>query len=476
MRFRPRYVRDRLTLWFVGVFGLVLGAYICGATFLLFWQLTSQLYSAEIQDVETSEGLLYFTPEGKLSIQDKYLNHPKDILLLNRLMEVLTPDGRILFQNERLGGETLGGEPFAGEGQSGYNERSIRLQDGTRVLVISHIHSIQGRPLLIRLAYSTEPITYRLAKFLALLLFSLPIALIVSAFAGYRVVGKILNPLEEMAGQTEQITANRLHDRVPVENPNDELGHMARVLNGLLQRLEESFEQLKRFTSDVSHELRTPLASIRSVGEVGLQKDHSAEGYRDIIGSMLEEVTSLTLMIDTLLTISRADAGQIELQKTVFPLMEIVREVLALISIMAEEKQQVLTVSGADTLCVNCDRTFLRIAIMNLVDNAVKYSPIGSRIRICIDHLPSNLPAPGLVELSIEDEGSGIVDQDRSKVFDRFYRVDESRTRDAGGSGLGLSIAKWAVEAEGGQISLRPANVGGSVFYIRLPIFNSAPR
>jgi signal transduction histidine kinase len=248
---------------------------------------------------------------------------------------------------------------------------------------------------------------------------------------------------------------------------------MARVLNGLLQRLEESFEQLKRFTSDVSHEFRTPLALIRSVGEVGLQKDHSTEGYRDIIGSMLEEVTRLTRMIDTLLTISRADADQIELHKTVFPLMEVVQEVVALISIMAEEKQQMLTVSGVNTLSVNCDRTFLRIAIMNLVDNAVKYSPTGSRIRMRIDHLPSEFLASGLLELSIEDEGSGISDQDRNKIFDRFYRIDKSRTRDAGGSGLGLSIAKWAIEAQGGQIGIRSAKVRGSVFYIWLPIFNS---
>ena len=142
-----------------------------------------------------------------------------------------------------------------------------------------------------------------------------------AGFAGYRVAGKALNPLEEMARKTEQITAQRLNERIPVDNPDDEFGHMSRVLNGLLSRLGESFEKLQHFTSDVSHELRTPLAAIRSVGEVALQEEQSPERYRDIIGSMLEEVARLTAMIDTLLTIAHADSGAVELHRTTFNLM-----------------------------------------------------------------------------------------------------------------------------------------------------------
>ncbi len=470
MRLRPKYVRDRLTLWYVMVFGLALCAYICGATFLLFWQLTSQLYHAEIQDVETVEGLLYFTPDGNLAMHEEYHNHPQSRLLLDRLMEVLTPDGQVLYRNEMLHGRDLGGTPFAGEGRSDYNERSIRLTDGTRVLVINHLHSIQGKPLLIRLAYSTEPLTRGLAEFLGLLLLALPVALVVSAFAGYRVAGKALNPLEQMAHQTDQITANRLHDRIPVENPDDELGHMARVLNGLLQRLEESFDQLKRFTSDVSHELRTPLASIRSIGEVGLQKDHSPERYRDIIGSMLEEVTRLSDMVDTMLTISRADAGQIELHKTTFSPIEVLREIVGLVEVLAEEKKQTLSLAGDHNLSVHADRTVLWQAIANLLHNAVKYSPLGSEIRVHLERLPSDSSDLNLLELTIEDEGPGISEELTSKIFDRFYRIDEARSRDAGGAGLGLSIAKWAVEANGGEIGVRPVPAGGSAFYIRLPL------
>jgi heavy metal sensor kinase len=474
VRIRPRYVRDRLTLQYLLTVGLVLGAYIFGAALLLYWQLTSQLYHAEIQDVETVEGLFYFLPDGVLALHEEYLNHPRDKLLLDRLMEVLTPEGQILFRNERLAGREMGGPPVSGEGQSSYDQRTIRLADGTRVQCISHLHFIDGRPLLIRLGHSTDPLMHRIAEFLGLMLLALPIALVASALAGYRVAGKALRPLKEMTLQTEQITANRLSNRIPVENPDDELGQMAGVLNGLLQRLEESFKHLERFTSDVSHELRTPLASIRSVGEVGLQKEHSAEGYRDIVGSMLEEVARLTQMVDDLLTISRADAGQTVLSRKDFPLLALTREVAGLIEILIEEKGQRVVVEGNERICVHADPSVLRHAVLNLLDNAVKYAPAGSRIRVRLKWAPAESSSSDRVaELSIEDEGPGIAPEHRARVFDRFYRIDEARTREAGGAGLGLSIAKWAVEIHGGQIGYRPADPAGSIFFIRLAAFES---
>jgi signal transduction histidine kinase len=373
MRLRPRYVRDRLTFWYVVVFGLVLVAYIGGATFLLFWQLTSQMYHAEIQDVETAEGLLYFLPNGNVGMHEEYHNHPQSRLLIDRLMEVLSPEGQVLFRNDQLKGRELGGPIFNGEGHSGYYERSVRLADGTRVLMISHIHSINGRPLLIRLGYSTEVLSRRIGEFVLMLLAALPIALVISAFAGYRMAGKILRPLQQMARKTEQISTSHPHDRIPVENPDDELGYMATVVNGLLQRFEVALDQSKRFSSDVSHELRTPLASIRSVGEVGLQQEQTPDGYRDIIGSMLEEVAKLTHMTETLLTMSRADAGQIMLRQTTFPLMSLLHELTGLVEVLADENGQHLSLAGDEEIQIHADRTFLGQAIFNLLHNAVKY-------------------------------------------------------------------------------------------------------
>ena len=469
MRLRPRFIRDRLTLWYVGIFGAVLGIYICGACLLQYWQLSDQLHHAEIEDLETVEGLLYFVPDGRLLLHEDYHSHPQSRLLLDRYMEVLSPNGEVLFRNERLRGMYLGDAPTPHEGETGYAARRIWLADGTPVLAISHLHFFEGEPLLIRLAYSTEPIRARLLDFIALLMLAMPFALVAAGFAGYRVAGKALNPLEQMARQTEQITARQLNDRIPVDNPNDELGHMARVLNGLLARLGESFEQLQHFTSDVSHELRTPLAALRSVGEVGLQEDHSTEKYRDIIGSMLEEVARLTSMIDTLLTIADADSGAIEMQRSVFPMMDLVQESVGVVGVLAEDKKQTISVVGDNDISVFADRSFLRMAVINLLDNAVKYSPSGSTVRLSLSNGMNPSDQTTFVQLAIEDEGLGIPHDKASRVFDRFYRVDEGRTRDAGGAGLGLAIAKWAVEAHGGTIGLTPRLPNGSIFSIRLP-------
>jgi heavy metal sensor kinase len=467
---RIRHIRGRLTLWYVAIFGLLFAAYICSACFVQYWQLKQQLYHAEVQDMETLQGLLYFTTDGQLSLHEEYFNRPESRRLLDRLLEVLDSNGHVLFRNRKLDGNTLGSRLPSDEGVNGFSPRSLRLADGTRVLVISHVHVLQETPVLIRLAYSTEPLRLQTFQLLGLLALVLPIALIAAGFAGYRFAIKVLGPLEQMARLTERITARRLNERIPVKNADDELGHMALVLNGLLERLQESFEKLQRFTSDVSHELRTPLAAIRSVGEVGLQEEHDAEKYRDIIGSMLEEVAKLTAMIDTLLTIAHAESGAIQLQQTTFALMDLVQEGVAVVGVLAEDKKQTLSVTGDQGALVHADRAFLRMALVNLLDNAVKYSPSGSRIHVSLHIVGSDTGPVQFVELAIQDEGPGIPESARERVFDRFYRLDEARSRDPGGFGLGLPIAKWAVEAHGGTIHVKTSFPAGAIFCIKLPV------
>src|ERR1700683_1192057 len=188
---------------------------------------------------------------------------------------------------------------------------------------------------------------------------------------------RALAPLGEMAYRAEEITSERLNERLPVGEVNDELGHLARAFNSLLARLEQSFEQLRRFTSDASHELRTPLTSIRSVGEVALQKDGDREDYRDTIGSMLEEVNRLTALVDSLLTISRSDAGRIQLHPTTFPVMGLAREAAALFEVLAEEKCLQIAIEGDEGISLTGDRMFLRQAFVNIIYKEGKYSPPG---------------------------------------------------------------------------------------------------
>jgi heavy metal sensor kinase len=318
--------------------------------------------------------------------------------------------------------------------------------------------------VLIRLAHSEEPLYSRLGDLLPALLVVLPVVLVIASAAGYGLARRALNPLEEMARRAQEITPENLHARLPNDDADDELGQLARVFNDTLARLDRAFEQLRRFTSDASHELRTPLAMIRSVGEVGLQKDGTRAEYRDIVGSMLEEVNRLTSLIDNLLTISRADSGHIQLHRTVFPVMALAREAAGLLEILLEEKSQRIELEGDEDAQIEGDRIFLRQALVNIVHNAVKYSPVGETIRVRVRRGEGNR-----VVVEVHDNGPGIPAEDRSKVFDRFYRVDRARWRESGGAGLGLSIAKWAVEAHGGSIALDSEPGQGCTFRIALP-------
>ena len=464
IRLRPRHLRTRLTLWYVSVLATLLILAWVGTCALLFFQLRNQLDHFAIEEIETVEGLFFFAPDGTLHLREDYHNHPESKEVIERYVEVLSPDGTILLRNERLGRRSLEGKPFHGEGVGGYSERDARLSDGTRVRLFSRLHTLDGHPLLIRLAHSEEPLFSRLRDLFAASLLVLPLVLGLSGLAGYALARRALSPIEKMARQAQEITPDKLHARLPNDDSEDELGQLARVFNGTLARLEQAFEQLRRFTSDASHELRTPLAMIRSVGEVGLQKDGTREEYRDIVGSMLEEVNRLTSLVDNLLTISRADSGHIQLRRAPVRVMGLAKEAGGLFEILMEEKGLRLRIEGDENVQVEGDCMFLRQALVNILHNAVKYSPVGETIRV---HVRNGEHQKVTVE--IKDNGPGIPMEDQPRIFDRFYRVDKARWRESGGAGLGLSISKWAVEAHGGSIRIESVPEHGCTFFVTLP-------
>ena len=303
-----------------------------------------------------------------------------------------------------------------------------------------------------------------------MLLIGLPLGVLLAGFGGYALARKALAPIDAMTRETQKISADDLGARLSIKNGDDELGRLGTVLNAMLGRLQGAFEQLRRFTADASHELRTPLTAIRSVGEVALQEPKGAAEYRDVIGSMLEEVDRLTRLVESLLVLSRADASRIQLHRADTSLLSVAEEAASTLEVLAEEKQQKIDVEGDGDLVVSADRLILRQAIVNLLDNAIKYSPVGSRILIRV--------RPGDDKracLDVIDQGPGIPFEHQPYIFDRFYRVDKSRTREWGGAGLGLSITRWAVEAHRGEILLSSKDGAGCTFRICLPIASDGP-
>jgi heavy metal sensor kinase len=292
----------------------------------------------------------------------------------------------------------------------------------------------------------------------------LPIVVFFVFITGRVVAARALSPVDVMAKRAAQITAEHLNERITINNPDDELGQLGTAFNATLARLEGSFEQLRRFTADASHELRTPLTAIRSVGEVALSKGGNESYYRDTIGSMLEETNRLTKLVDSLLTMSRADSGQVHVNRSAVNLLDLARESAGLLEILAEEKGQTIDVQGDPSLTIFVDRLILRQALINVIDNALKYSPANGHIAVRVK------AANDLAHIEVQDDGPGIAPEFTERVFQRFYRIDKARSRAEGGTGLGLSIVQWAVSVNGGKVRLVSSPGSGSTFIFEFPL------
>ncbi|MGE0395008.1 MAG: sensor histidine kinase, partial [Vicinamibacterales bacterium] len=284
--------------------------------------------------------------------------------------------------------------------------------------------------------------------------------------AGFLLTRRALQPIARMARRVETMSAERLSERLPVEGADEELAHLAGVFNSLFDRVEGAIARLQRFTADASHELRTPLAAIRAVGEVGLERAKTPEEYREVIGSMLEDVNRLAMLADSLLELARADSGAAGSRKERVELGRVVREAVDTVAVLADEKHQSLTVGGDDGTVVLVDAVLLRQALVNVLHNAVKFTPDGGAITATIRR------AGEQVLVDVADSGPGVSEAESALVFERFYRVDPARGRPplSGGAGLGLSIARWAVEANGGSIALSSTEGRGTTVRITLPV------
>ncbi len=458
-------LRTRLTLWYVAVLAVLLLVY---ATLVFAFQyaiLTRQIFHDEVQDVVTTEGLLYFDAQGALQLQQDYYSRPQSHLLVDRLMEVRDLSGKVLYRSSTLHGMALDGSLQDHEGDTSFNQRIVRLEDGSHAMIVSHIHALQGRTMVIRLGYSLAPLRERMFQFLVVLLVAVPLALIVAGAAGQMIAKRGLRPIQEMAARAEGITAHNLHDRLHIDNPGDELGQLATVFNHLLQRLEQAFQQMKRFTADAAHELRTPLASIRTVSEVTLEGDQETAQYREALANILEEAARLNETINGLLLLARAEATQPGEAQTVFPAGELVDEVLGVLGVLIEEKQ-ITVVQENPTIAmrrVRADRGLLRIAIMNVLHNAMKFSPNSSVLNIAYSCTAD------MLRIAFEDQGPGIAPEERQRVFDRFYTSNSRATASNSGAGLGLSIAKVIIDRMGGTIGFEAAQSGARCV-IALPL------
>ncbi|MGE3176256.1 MAG: sensor histidine kinase [Vicinamibacterales bacterium] len=460
-----RSIRGRLTLSYVAAMVIVLAVYAAGIYVFVSRNVSDALDARVRADFMWATEMYDLRSDGSLSWFDTTGDDEEDYPWL----QVWSLSRTLIFQSSVAQRVSLKESAALASKASGTIQRVDA--DGLAYRVLTRQTVLNGQPVIIQVARSEAPLQRELNELLLILLLGLPAAVLASALGGYAMARNALAPVDRMVERARSITAERLHDRLPVDNPEDELGRLATVFNRTLERLEQSFQQMRKFTADVSHELRTPLTAIRTVGEVALREQRDARAYRSTIGSMLEDVERLTGLVERLLALSRADAGLAKLRLERFDLGELAEEIAGNLGVLAEEREQTIVVRRQGPVPCLADQLMIRQAVMNLVDNAIKYGAPGTEVGIEVDASPTH------ATLEVIDAGPGIDPERGAHIFDRFYRGDTAGGRDDGRShGLGLSIAHAAVKANHGTIAWTPRPGGGTIFRIVLPVDRDAHR
>ncbi|HUX33010.1 MAG TPA: HAMP domain-containing sensor histidine kinase [Gemmatimonadaceae bacterium] len=295
-----------------------------------------------------------------------------------------------------------------------------------------------------------------------------PVVLLISLAAAYYLAGRAFKPVDLLINEVEAITDGRsLHRRLPTENADDELGRLAETLNRMIARLQASFGALRRFTADASHELKTPLTVLRADVERAMHPGTPQADRLVALEESMQEITRMADLVDSLLTLARADEGRFDLHREAIHLEPIVRDVTETASILGEEAGITVALPLVEDAVVLGDAARLRQLFLNLLTNAIKYTPRGGRVEMTLSHRNNNA-----VAFAVRDTGLGISAADLPYVFERFWRADRVRSRasERGGFGLGLAIAQWIVQAHGGTLTVQSRLGRGSVFTVLLPM------
>lgn len=344
--------------------------------------------------------------------------------------------------------------------------REVEMSDEHELLLHGlPFKAADGTRFLIEVAAPYNQIESVLRGLVLTFVLGLPLIVALAIGGGYLLMRGALRPVDEIRQKAAQITSRNLSERLPVVHTGDELERLATDLNHMIERLEESFHQINRFSADASHELRTPLTVLQGELEAIAQKGQSLpEDVRDTIGSALEETHRLAKIVESLLAISRLEAGEAKVQRVHLDFAELARSTADQMRLLAEEKRVALDCDGTEPVEVDADPARLKQVVVNLLDNAIKYTPEGGKVSFSVTQ------RDGRAVLEVGDSGLGISAADLPHIFDRFYRADKARSRQLGGTGLGLSIVRSICLAHGGQVTVKSTEGRGSLFRVELPL------
>ena len=480
-------LRFKLTLWYVLISGILL---ISFSSFLYLY-LTKSLYRdvdnklralAELIASESSSPLSKF---GFGNI-DQTLETSMNLKPVVKFIQVLDGSGNIGRKSENLKNVQLPVSLSALKSSSkGIITFETNRSFGNTPLRIINFPIIENNHItkILQIASSLEEVEDAINTLFLILIITVPLALIVASMGGQFLAHKALKPVDNITQTARMITSQNLNQRIIPPKVKDEISRLIDTFNEMISRLDQSFRQMKQFSSDASHELKTPLTILKGEVEVTLRKERPPQEYQQILKSNLEEINRMSQIVEDLLLLSKADTGEIHLNREDINLAEILNEIVAQMDMLTRVKRLHLSTSNhQQDIHFFGDALRIRELFINLIENGIKYTEEGGFIHITLvkeykaplKNQPNGVgeEKEEFVKIIVSDTGIGIAKEDQERIFDRFFRVDKARSREEGGSGLGLSICKWIVEAHHGEIKVESELGKGSSFIVKLPFFS----
>ena len=461
---RPRSIGFRLAAWYFLVFTFGMAIFSVATWFAM----RASLFEAvedELQD--RVHGIAQFMQRNvpalsASEIRDEFREHSM-LGADGDLFQVCDEQGKWLYRSVPLEHANMPIVLPASVSTPRFEDHEI---DGSRLRLYYRRILAGGKPYTVQAAAVMDEAYEALDQFRLILLFTAPFLLFVASATGYWLSARALAPVDSISATAQRISIENLEERLNVPQTGDQLQRLSETLNAMLSRLALSVRRMKQFTADASHELRTPVSLIRTTAEVAVQRrDRSDQEYLQALDEILEESVWTSQMVDSLMVLARSDSGKEALEFHLVDMCAVVRNAAEQGEKLVRNRQSSFSKQISDgPVWIDADPDALRRALLILIDNAAKYTPPGGAVAIDFEVQGSFAVA------SVADSGTGIAKEDIPHIFDRFWRANKARSREQGGVGLGLSIAKWIVDSHRGSIEVESEPGRGSTFYLRLPV------
>lgn len=464
-------IRTKLTFWYVLLLTVSMLVFAGG-----FYYTLSRVYmdriDSQIHKLAGMTAHAIVRPPGKLMVPnnfDVFLERFFGLRTRDYYIQILDHKGEIVAKSATLEGFNLRVSNSALKrvlrGNVDYETvKSVGIQP-VRVVSAPVIVKDKGLVAIVQVGDSLEVVVEIFHYMIYIFGVGIVVSVVIASIIGFFLARKALAPVDEINRMAMRITAENLDERINIDGPEDEMGRLATTLNDMIAGLERSFKQIRQFTSDASHELKTPLTVMKGEIEVALRGEPTKEESSEVLLSTLEEIDRMSSIVHKLLTLARADDERGETALTPVRLDIILADSFRLLKKVAVKKGVSIEMTESAALTVFADELRLSQVIANLIDNAIKYTPVGGSIKVLL------AGGGDLAILKVIDTGMGIAADDLPHLFDRFYRVDKARTREMGGVGLGLSICKEIVEGFGATIDVDSELGKGTIFTVRFPLY-----